>query len=168
MNFVKKGLSIIIVLLSVLVIIGCSSGTESRSDDGDIEISFFHRFTDSPNKEYFDGVAQRFEEENLGVTVNVSSAINDDYKQKINELMENDDTHDVFLTRTMEYSNKFTRTDQVLELTEYANEKSTLKEQVISTQLEPYNVEDKIYRVQIIMDGKAFFYNKEKYNELNL
>src|SRR5699024_8480245 len=168
MNFVKKGLSIIIVLLSVLVIIGCSSGTESSSDDGDIEISFFHRFTDSPNKEYFDGVAQRFEEENPGVTVNVSSAINDDYKQKINVLMGNDDPPDVFFTWAGEYSNKFARSGQALDLTEYAREGSTLQEQVISTQLDPYTFEDKLYGVPIIMDGKAFFYNKEIFDELNL
>src|SRR5699024_5185293 len=114
------------------------------------------------------GVAQRFEEENPGVTVNVSSAINDDYKQKINVLMGNDDPPDVFFTWAGEYSNKFARSGQALDLTEYAREGSTLQEQVISTQLDPYTFEDKLYGVPIIMDGKAFFYNKEIFDELNL
>src|SRR5699024_5878052 len=47
-------------------------------------------------------------------------------------------------------------------------EGSTLQEQVISTQLDPYTFEDKLYGVPIIMDGKAFFYNKEIFDELNL
>src|SRR5699024_1511198 len=147
---------------------GCSSRTESSSDDGGREIRFFRRFAARPDQAYLDGVAQRFEEEHGGVTVTVSSAISDDYTRKSNELMGNDDPPDVFFTWAGEYSNKFARSGQALDLTEYAREGSTLQEQVISTQLDPYTFEDKLYGVPIIMDGKAFFYNKEIFDELNL
>lgn len=164
-----KAVLLSIVLLATLGLVACSSGDSGEASDGDIvEISFFHRFTDSPNKEYFDGAVKRFEEQNPGVKVNVSSAINDDYKQKINVLMGNESPPDVFFTWAGEYSYKFARAGQALDLTEYAGEGSALKEQVIPTQLEPYTFDDKVYGVPIIMDGKAFFYNKDIFDELNL
>ncbi len=165
----QASLLIIISILGVFGLLGCGKGESNKASGKDeIEISFFHRFTDSPNKEYFDDVAKRFEEQNPGVKVNVSSAINEDYKQKINVLMGNDSPPDIFFTWAGEYSNKFARSDQALDLTEYVGEGSALAEQVIPTQLEPYTFDEKVYGVPIIMDGKAFFYNKDVFNDLNL
>lgn len=156
-----------VVMLSTFILVACSEG-ESASDGDEIEISFFHRFTDSPNKDYFDEAVKRFEEQNPGVKINVSSAINDDYKQKINVMLGSDNPPDIFFTWAGEYSNKFARAGQALDLSEYAGDGSALREQVIATQLEPYTFEGKVYGVPIIMDGKAFFYNKDIFNELNL
>lgn len=156
----------LLLIISMFMLIACTP--ESSGSEDEIELSFFHRFTDSPNKEYFDSVAKKFEEQNSGVKIKVSSAVYDDYKQKINVLLGNDNPPDIFFSWSGEYSHKFVRGGQALDLTDYTKEGTALSEQVIPSQFGPYTYDDKVYGVPIIMDGKAFFYNKEIFSELNL
>lgn len=146
---------------------GCSSSSVSSSD-GKIELKFFHRFADGANKQYFDEVVEEFEKENPNITIKVSSAINDDYKQKINVLLGSNNPPDIFYSWSGEYANKFVRGGKVLDLTEYTKEGTTLSKQVVTSQYGPYTFDGKVYGVPIIMDGKAFFYNEEIFKKLGL
>src|SRR5699024_9672384 len=121
-------------IVAILLMLAACSGGSNAENDAEVELSFFHRFTDSPNKEYFEGVVERFEEKNPDIKINISSAINEDYKQKINVLMSNQESPDIYFTWAGEYSNKFAESGQALELTEYGS----LIDQVIDSQLEPY------------------------------
>src|SRR5690625_436893 len=105
------------IVAILLVLAACSGGSNNSDNANDAsedekELSFFHRFTDSPNKEYFEGVVERFEEENTDIKIKISSAINEDYKQKINVLMSNEESPDIFFTWAGEYSNKFAESGQ--------------------------------------------------------
>ncbi|OZU87200.1 sugar ABC transporter substrate-binding protein [Virgibacillus indicus] len=162
----KKFKLVGILFFLIVSLIGCSSNSEGKTDQ--TELSFFHRFTDGPNKEYFDKVAKDFEKQNPDVKIKVSSAINEDYKQKINVLLGNDNPPDIFFSWSGEYTNKFARGGLALDLTEYTKEGTKLAEQIIPSQLGPYTYEDKVYGIPIIMDGKAFFYNKDIFDELGI
>lgn len=156
-----------LVLVSIVMTVLISGCGSEKKDDGSVELSFFHRFTDSPNKEYFEEAVKRFEDANEGVKINISSAINDDYKQKINVLMGGDNPPDIYFTWAGEYSNKFARAGQALNISEHIDE-TNLADQVIANQLEAYTFDGSVYGIPIIMDGKAFFYNKEIFEELGI
>ncbi len=166
----SKLFSVMITLLMITFsIAGCSStsnGTDKKDDQ--VELSFFHRFADGANKQFFDSAVKEFESQNPKVKIKVSSAINDDYKQKINVLLGSSNPPDIFFAWSGEYANKFVRSGKVLDLTKYTKAGTELGDQIFTSQFGPYTFERKVYGVPIVMDGKAFFYNKEIFKKLGV
>lgn len=162
----SKLLTILFVFITATILTACVG--DRSAEDGEKEIEFFHRFTESPDKEYFEDAVKRFEEEHDDISIKISSAVNEDYKQKINVRMSNEEPPDIFFTWAGEYSDKFSRNDQALNLDDYLDEDSDLENQIIDTQLEPYQYDGNQFGIPIIMDGKAFFYNKEIFSDLDL
>ncbi|MFJ7726785.1 ABC transporter substrate-binding protein [Neobacillus sp. NPDC097160] len=159
------------LLMLTIAMLGCtnsSSGSSEKEEGDKIQLSFFHRFADGANKQYFDSVVKEFEKQNPNVKIKISSAINDDYKQKINVLLGSSNPPDIFFAWSGEYAQKFVRGGKALDLTQYTKEGTELSKQVVTSQFGPYTFNEKVYGVPIIMDGKAFFYNKEIFKKLNL
>lgn|SRR5699024_71682 len=164
----KAKVFIVLIIFAVTSILTACVGDRSSTEEGTKELEFFHRFTESPDKEYFEGAVERFEEEHDDIKIKISSAVNEDYKQKINVRMSNEEPPDIFFTWAGEYSDKFSRNSRALNLSEYLDKDSNLEEQIIDTQLEPYKYDNNIYGIPIVMDGKAFFYNKDVFDDLGL
>jgi raffinose/stachyose/melibiose transport system substrate-binding protein len=160
-------LSISIILISMLAV-GCSSNTSSE-ESGDITLTILHRWPNAPFKGYFDGVIKEFEEQNPGVKIKVITALNEDYKQKINVIMSNkNSTPDIYFTWVGEYSEKFIRDGKALDLTPYIEEDPEWSSQIMESQLKLFSSNDKVYGVPILTDAKLYFYNKDIFDKLGL
>lgn len=77
-----------------------------------------HRWTMEPMKSATETMIKRFEEENPDIKIEVLTATNSSYKQKIKTVINSEDAPDVFAPGD-EYLNKFVREGLVLDLTDF-------------------------------------------------
>lgn len=153
-----------ITFLLVVVLMVLFSGTILAQDT--IELDFMHRWTRSPDNEFLEDVARRYEEKNPNVKINVTAISNDPFKEKIKIILGTDDAPDVFFTWPGEFTNRFIREDRILDITEYME--SGWKNDFIPSIVEPFKYEDRIYGAPYRMDAKVFAYNKEIFAENNI
>src|SRR5699024_2703578 len=114
----KAKVFIVLIIFAVTSILTACVGDRSSTEEGTKELEFFHRFTESTDKEYYKGVVKRFQEEQNDKKIKNSNAVNEDYKQKINVRMTNEEPPDIFFTCAGEYSDKFSRNSRALNLSE--------------------------------------------------
>jgi raffinose/stachyose/melibiose transport system substrate-binding protein len=172
----KKVMNILVILSLVLVLItGCSSsdsvkteGKNGNTKDGNVTITLLHRWPNEPFKGYFDGAIKEFKKTHPNVNVNVISAINEDYKQKINVQLAGNTPPDIFFTWVGEYGTKFVREGKALDITKYLEEDKTWSEGIIPSTLKPFTVDNKVYGVPVLMDVRMMAYNKDIFKKLGL
>lgn len=161
------------ILLSAVMIMGlssgCSSGTDNTSDADDVkELTLFTRFSDGASKEFFDEVAASFEGEHPDIKINVTSADNANYKQEINVKLASNEAPDIYFAWSGVYAENFAEGGRALDLTEYVEENTEWSDKIIENQFGSFTFDDKIYGIPMIMDGKAFYYNQDIFDELKL
>lgn len=168
----KKFIAFMCMIMLVLTALGCSqetpSSNQSTGKDQDVTLTLFHRWPNEPFKGYFDSVIAEFEEQNPGVKIKVVSALNDEYKQKINVVLGNDNPPDIYFTWVGEYANKFIRGGKALDMTPYVQEDKAWSDQIIPSTLKPFTLDNKVYGVPVLMDVRMMAYNKEVFNKLGL
>ncbi len=88
---------------SLAVLAACGTGTASTddgTDSGDAStITWWHNSNTDPGKAYYDEVAQQFEEDNPGVTVEVSAMQHEDMLTKLDAAFQGGDVPDVYMER---------------------------------------------------------------------
>ena len=161
------------ILLSAVMIMGlssgCSSGTDNTSDADDVkELTLYTRFSDGASKEFFDEVAASFEGEHPDIKINVTSADNANYKQEINVKLASNEAPDIYFAWSGVYAENFAEGGRALDLTEYVEENTEWSDKIIENQFGSFTFDDKIYGIPMIMDGKAFYYNQDIFDELKL
>ncbi|QNF29950.1 ABC transporter substrate-binding protein [Metabacillus elymi] len=158
------------VLLILSLIVGCSSNSTSSDDgsseDGKVTLTFLHRWPNEPYKTFYNDVIAQFEKENPNIKIEQVTALNDDYRQKINVILGNDNPPDIFFTWVGEYGDKFIRENIALDITKYYEEDKEWSEQLMATK--PFTYEGKNYGVPLYTDSKVFYYNKEMFAKHNL
>ena len=140
--------------------------TAFAGEAADIEI--FTRFADGASKAYFDELATTFMNENPGIKVTVTSADNQNYKQEINVRLASNDTPDIYFAWSGIYAKNFVNGGRALDLKPYLDADTEWSGKIIASQFGPFTFEGKVYGIPIIMDGKAFYYNKGIFGELGL
>ncbi|WP_010276731.1 ABC transporter substrate-binding protein [Paenibacillus senegalensis] len=170
----KKKLTVILgIVMSCVLIAGCGSGSGNQGASGEegteqVTLQFFHRWPNEPFNEYFNSVIADFESQNPGIKIDVISALNDQYKQKINVVLANSNPPDIFFSWAGEYGQKFVREGKALDLTAFYNEDKEWADNIISSTIEPFSHEDKIYGVPFMASAKFFYYNKTVFDQLGL
>jgi len=168
----KKSFAVFRIILILLLVVGCGqqtpANTENASEGNEVTLTLFHRWPNEPFKGYFDGVIQEFEKQNPGVKIKVVTALNEEYKQKINVVLGNDNAPDIYFTWVGEYANKFVRGGKALDLTKYVEEDKAWSDQIIPSTLMPFTLDNKVYGVPVLMDVRMMAYNKELFDRLGL
>jgi len=169
----KRFLLVMCSILSLLLAVGCGKEAPANNQDAKgskeaVTLTLFHRWPNEPFKGYFDGVIKEFEKQNPGVKINVVTALNEEYKQKINVVLGNNNPPDIYFTWVGEYANKFIRGGTALDLTKYVEEDKEWSEQIIPSTLKPFTLDNKVYGVPVLMDVRTMAYNKEIFNKLGL
>lgn len=159
-------ISICFVLVLILAT-GCTN-KEASNQEG-VTLTLLHRWPNEPFKGYFESVIKEFEKQNPGVKIKVVTALNEDYKQKVNVLMSNkNNSPDIYFSWIGEYSEKFIREGKALDITKYVEEDKEWSDQIIPSQFKLFSSDNKVYGVPILTDAKLYFYNKEIFNKLGL
>jgi len=147
----------------------CSSSSQTASEDSDtVELRFFHRWPTEPKKQYFEEAVKEFEELHPNIKIKTEAVLNDSYKEKIRVVLGSNNPPDVYFSWSGEFAYNFARAGQSLNLTSYVEEDKDWSGQIIESQFGPFTLDGKVYGIPWSTDGKAFFYNKKIFNDLNL
>lgn len=147
----------------------CSSSSQTASEDSDtVELRFFHRWPTEPKKQYFEEAVKEFEELHPNIKIKTEAVLNDSYKEKIRVVLGSNNPPDVYFSWSGEFAYNFARAGQSLDLTSYVEEDTDWSGQIIESQFGPFTLDGKIYGIPWSTDGKAFFFNKKVFNDLNL
>lgn len=157
-----------IVLCALMCLALFASGSSEKSS-GVQTIEVFTRFSDGATKAYFEEVASAFMAENPDIKVVLSSANNANYKQEINVRLASNSSPDIYFAWSGCYAENFADGGRALDLTPYLGEnESEWYNSFITNQFGPFTFDGKIYGIPLMMDGKAFYYNQDIFNELGL
>ena len=158
----KKKIIYFCILLGMLTMI---SGCKKKENDDVVTLKFMHRWTMEPMKSATETMIKRFEEENPDIKIEVLTATNSSYKQKIKTVINSEDAPDVFCTWGDEYLNKFVREGLVLDLTDFLKESGTMNS-LVESQMTAFQYEERYYGIPLKVDAKLWFYNKDIYKKL--
>jgi raffinose/stachyose/melibiose transport system substrate-binding protein len=159
----------IIAVLILSMLAACSSSSQTASEDSDtVELRFFHRWPTEPKKQYFEEAVKEFEELHPNIKIKTEAVLNDSYKEKIRVVLGSNNPPDVYFSWSGEFAYNFARAGQSLNLTSYVEEDKDWSGQIIESQFGPFTLDGKVYGIPWSTDGKAFFYNKKIFNDLNL
>ncbi|MCK6206367.1 extracellular solute-binding protein [Bacillus infantis] len=167
----KKMFSILLVgIIAAGIMAGCNSSVDSgsKSNGDDVVIDFFHRWPNEPRKSFYDQKIKEFEESHPGVTINVDSVLNDSYKEKIRVLVSNDGLPDIFSSWSDSFAENLVSSGRIKELNDIMNEDTVWSGSILESQYAGFTFDDSTYGIPFTVDGKAFFYNKEIFEENNI
>lgn len=164
----KKGLVFVVGMLLCASMLFAGGASETPKATGAQEIEVFTRFSDGTTKDYFDGVAKDFMAVNPGIKVTVSSANNQNYKQEINVRLASNKSPDIYFAWSGVYAQNFVDGNRAYDLSSALKGDGAWYDSFIKNQFGPFTFNGKIYGIPLMMDGKAFYYNQDIFNELGL
>ena len=172
----KKSWVAICILLLVSLLAGCAAPAAqtagetqqpAASSGEKVTIHFFHKWPEPEAMEFFNWAVTKFQEENPNITVEMEAVSDEAYKDKIRVLMTSGEVPDVYFSWAGEFSWKFARAGQALDLTD-AFENSDWKDIVINSAVEPFKLDDKIYGIPMRVNAKFMVYNKAIFEQYGL
>lgn len=166
----KKIILILMIAILSIVLVACgnneSADTQTTNEGEDVTvIKFFHRWPNEPRNTFYNNLVADFEAENPGVKVQVDRVLNDSYKEKIRVLVSGEDVPDVFSSWSDSFAENIVSSGKVKDISYFFEEDKELSESIMKSQLKAFTFDDKVYGLPLTIDGKAFFYNKEIFNE---
>lgn len=165
----KKIRTLVIVGLCMLIALPALFASGSSEESGKQRIEVFTRFSDGATKTYFDEVAASFMAENPDIEIVLSSANNANYKQEINVRLASNSSPDIYFAWSGVYAHNFVDGGRALDLTDYLMaDDGEWYNSFITNQFETFTFGERIYGIPLMMDGKAFYYNQDIFDELGL
>lgn len=169
-----------LMIVIALLLAACAGGATTAQPEGPaateapaaaggekVTIKFFHKWPEPEQLEYYNYVIDEFEKANPNITVEMEAVADEPYKDKIRVLMNSGEIPDIYFSWTGEFSFKFARAGQAMDLTD-AFENSDWKDKVINSAVEPYRWEGKIYGIPMRINAKFMVYNKEMFAANNI
>lgn len=145
-----------------------AAGNQAASGEQKV-IKFMHRFPDEPYNSFIEGKLHEYEALHPDIKFEITSAQNQEYKEKIKIVVGGDDTPDIFFSWVGDFTERFIREGLILDLTPYMEADPEWKDSLIESQIEQYvNSDGMLYGIPFRLDCKLFFYNKKIFDENNL
>ncbi|MDF1514254.1 MAG: extracellular solute-binding protein, partial [Anaerolineae bacterium] len=161
-------ISILVLLAASFVLTACGSPDESaESGEEQVTVTFFHKWPEPEQLAYYNYVIDEYEKINPNINIEMEAASDEAYKDKIRVLMASEEVPDIYFSWAGEFSWKFARAGQALDLTD-AVLNSDWKDKIVMSAVEPFKVGDKIYGVPMRINAKFMAYNKAMFEEYNL
>lgn len=178
--FKKSWLLISLVLIVSMLLASCASPSEpapageapaapeEAAPSGEkVKISFFHKWPEPEQLEYYNYVISEFNKVYPNIEVEMEAASDEAYKDKIRVLMASGEVPDIYFSWAGEFSWKFARAGQALDITD-ALMNTEWKDSIILSAVEPYKVEGKVYGIPMRINAKFMVYNKDMFEQLGL
>ncbi len=158
----KKRIALALAMASCLSLL-CTVALADK-----VTVNFFHRWPNEPKNSYINSLIDEFEAANPDIDIVADCVLNDSYKEKIRVLVSTDALPDVFFSWSGVFGENLTRSGRVLALDDVMARDSEWSSQIVEGQWAPFNYNGKQYGAPWSMDGKAFFYNVDVFNELGI
>ncbi|MFB7638922.1 extracellular solute-binding protein [Peribacillus butanolivorans] len=164
-----KGKSLIVILLSLILLVGCqapnanpSSGSSSERDGGKKELTVWHIESQGGEPGLKDAV-KRFEDKHPGVSVKLIKQENDPYKSKLVVAMGGGNPPDVFHSWGGGWLKNFVDAGQVRDITNDID-----KDSYLEAALSESTFDDKVYGAPVGMNVVPVWYNKKIFKKYNI
>ena len=186
----KKVLCAALAGLMALSMAGCGGSSETAATEGDSAgtttaeqaaeaegestgeqkvIRFMHRFPDEPYNSFIEAKLHEYEESHPDIKFEISSAQNQEYKERIQVVVGGDEAPDIFFSWVGDFTERFIREDLILDLTPYLEADQEWKDSLIESQIAEYTTDDgMVYGIPFRLDCKLFFYNTKIFEENGL
>ena len=147
-----------------------AAGTTAAVSSGQKKIiKFFHRFPDEPYNSFIEGKLHEYEASHPDIQFDITSAQNQDYKEKIKVVVGGEDTPDIFFSWAGDFTERFIRENLILDLKPYLDKDTEWKNSLLENQMKIYtNSEGMVYGIPFRLDCKLFFYNTELFAQNNI
>lgn len=163
------------VLISSMLLAGCGNATPNTgtaatavpAGNEPVTIRFFHKWPEPEQLDYYNYVIQEFQKTHPNIKVTMEAVADEPYKDKIRILMASGEVPDIYFSWAGEFSWKFARAGQALDLTD-ALMNSDWKDKIVLAAVEPYKLDGKIYGIPMRINAKFMVYNKEIFKKYNL
>jgi raffinose/stachyose/melibiose transport system substrate-binding protein len=167
----QKLFSLVCLLLIVAVTLtGCGQKAPSGSEgttSGQVTLRFFHKWPEPEHMEFYNYVIQEFEKTHPNIKIQMEAVADEPYKDKIRVLMASGEVPDIYFSWAGEFSWKFARAGQALDLTD-ALMNSDWKDKIVLSAVEPYKWQGKIYGIPMRINAKFMVYNKALFEKYGL
>lgn len=146
-----------------------AGSTQAASGGEKKVIKLFHRFPDDPANSFIEKKVAEYEAAHPDIDIEITSAQNQPYKEKIKVVVGSDQAPDIFFSWGGEFSERFIRENLILNLNPYLEKDAKWKDSLLDTQMVEYTADDgMVYGVPFRLDGKLFFYNKDIFKKEGL
>lgn len=173
----------VVILIIALAMTGCGGAAtpteapaeeeaaeevaEEAPEEEPVTIKFFHKWPEPEHMEFYEWAVEKFETENPNIKIEMEAVADEPYKDKIRVLMASGEPPDIYFSWAGEFSWKFARGGQALDITD-AFYNTDWKENVINAAAEPYKWENRLYGIPMRINAKFMVYNKAIFEELGL
>lgn len=163
-------LVLVLVLLLVAALAGCSGSDKAGSESGSKKtIKFMHLWPAGSSKQQnliVTDIIKQFEAENKDVKIELEVLENEQYKNKMKVLSSSNELPDVGFTWAAGYMTPFVKGDLFAELDDVLND--DLKDSFVSGTTEAYALDGKTYGLPLELNIAPIYYNKEIFEKHNL
>lgn len=160
-----------LVLIASVMLSACGGGQATPAAGGaadeQVTLRFFHKWPEPEHLEFYNYAIQEFEKTHPNIKIDMEAVADEPFKDKIRVLMASGDVPDVYFSWAGEFSWKFARAGQALDLTD-AVLNSDWKDKTIMSAVEPYKLDGKIYGIPMRINAKFMVYNKAMFEQYGL
>ena len=151
-----------------MIATACSSG--SGSDDPtegageNVTLTWWHNSNTGAGKDYYDQLADEFESDNPGVTIEVSALQHEDMLQKLDAAFQTGDQPDIFMERGGGELKAHVAAGLVKDITDDAADTIS----ALGGSVSGWTVEDRVYSLPFSMGVVGFWYNKSMFSQAGI
>lgn len=146
---------------------GAEEAADTAAEGEPVTIRFFHKWPEPEHLEFYNYAIEEFEKANPNINIEMEAVADEPYKDKIRVLMASGEVPDIYFSWAGEFSWKFARGGQALDLTD-ALMNTDWKDEIILSAVEPYKWEDRVYGIPMRINAKFMVYNKAIFEENGL
>ena len=139
---------------------GTSSG-ETDSEGGATTITWWHNSNTDPGKAYYDEVAQEFEDDHPGTTVEVSAMQHEDMLTKLDAAFQGGDAPDVYMERGGGELADHVEAGLVMDISEAAADEI----ETVGGSVAGWQVDGKTYALPFSVGVVGFWYNEALFEQ---
>jgi raffinose/stachyose/melibiose transport system substrate-binding protein len=166
-----------LVLLSSMLLSACGTAATEAPKPADsgaapasteqVTLKFFHKWPEPEQLDYYNYVIAEFQKAHPNIKIEMEAVADEPYKDKIRILMASGEVPDIYFSWAGEFSWKFARAGQALDLTD-ALMNSDWKDKIVLAATEPYKLDGKVYGIPMRINAKFMVYNKALFTQYNL
>ncbi|MBD8079882.1 ABC transporter substrate-binding protein [Cellulosimicrobium arenosum] len=164
----RRAATVLALGTAVALVAGaCSSGSggdDPAESGGDVTLTWWHNSNNEPGKGYYEQVAEDFEADHDGVTIDVQAMAHEDMLTKLDAAFQTGDTPDVYMERGGGELADHVEAGLTMDLSEPAAD--TIEN--LGGSVAGWQVEDKTYALPFSVGVVGFWYNKAHFEDAGI
>ncbi|WP_131104543.1 ABC transporter substrate-binding protein [Ornithinimicrobium sufpigmenti] len=150
----------------VLTLAACGDGDggeggQGASDGEDVTLTWWHNSNTGDGLEYYQQVAEDFQDANPGVTIQIEAMQHEDMLTQLDAAFQAGDAPDVYMERGGGELADHVAADLTMDLTEVAAEEI----EMLGGTVQGWTVDDRVYALPFSIGVVGFWYNTEMFEE---